>query len=281
VSRKALGKGLSALIPERAGGENPGVSLLPVDRISPNPYQPRKKISPEALEELVESVKTQGILQPILVRKSATGYEIIAGERRWRAAAQAGLKQIPAVIREADREGSLVMALVENIQRDDLNPMEAAGSYFRLTDEFGKSQEEVARLVGKDRATVTNYLRLLKLPAIVQDDLADGRLSMGHAKALLSLPDSERQIEARERVLAKGMSVREAEALMKKLARAKMSSRPKKAPDTHLSYIQDELKRRLGTKVLLKGKGRGGTIQIQYHSAEDLERILEILLGSG
>ncbi len=281
MSRKALGKGLSALIPARASVESPGISMLPVGDISPNPNQPRKRISPAALEELAESVKTQGILQPILVRRSATGYEIIAGERRWRAAAKAGLKEMPALVREATREVSLVQALVENLQREDLNPIEAASSYQRLIDDFAKSQEEVARLVGKERASVSNFLRLLKLPAIVQEDLAEGRLTMGHAKAILSLPDTTRQIEARQRIMDNGLSVREAEALAKRLAKGKAPSRPKKLADPHMSHIQEELKRRLGTRVLLKGGERGGTIQIRFHSVEDLDRILEILLGSG
>ena len=280
MTRKVLGKGLKALIPDKPVEETSGITMIPVQLISPNPQQPRKRISPELLNDLVESIRAQGLLQPVLVKKSASGYELIAGERRWRAGQMAGLEEIPALIKEAGRQDSLAMALVENIQRENLNPMEAATAYQSLVSEFSLTQEEVAGMVGKERASVANYLRLLKLPLAVQEDLAEERLSMGHARALLGLPGKGEQLEAREIVLAGGLSVRETEELVKKLTRKKRpGDRGRAAPDPHLAAIQEELIRGLGTKVKIDGRSRGGSIRIFYHSPEELERLLEVLLG--
>jgi ParB family chromosome partitioning protein len=280
VTRKVLGKGLKALIPDKTVEETAGINMIPVDLISPNPQQPRKKVSPDLLNDLVESIRSQGLLQPVLVKKSASGYELIAGERRWRAGQMAGLEEIPALIKEAGRQDSLAMALVENIQRENLNPMEAAAAYQSLISEFSLTQEEVAGMVGKERASIANYLRLLKLPMSVQEDLAEERLSMGHARALLGLPGKREQVEARDIVLAKGLSVRETEELVKKLSRKKSrAERTRPTPDLHLAAIQEDLIRSLGTKVKVEGKSRSGSIRIFYHSPDELERLLEVLLG--
>jgi ParB family chromosome partitioning protein len=282
VSRNALGKGLSALIPGRPPGEGPAtpaVSLIPIDRISPNPHQPRKQFEPQALDELVESIRTRGVLQPVLVRKSAAGYELIAGERRWRAATQAGLKEIPALVKEAGKEESLVLALVENLQRENLNPIESARAYQDLADEFHLSQEDIARLMSKDRASIANYLRLLKLPLAIQEDVATGRLSMGHARALLALPDHARQQAARDQVIARGLSVRETEELARKVARPGRRLKPRKgATDPHLFAAEEELKRTLGTKVHIKRQGTRGMIQIHFHSDDELNRLVDHLM---
>jgi len=275
-----LGKGLKALIPDKPVEETAGVTMIPVDLISPNPQQPRKKISQELLNDLADSIRSDGLLQPVLVKKSASGYELIAGERRWRAVQMAGQKEIPALVKEAGRQDSLAMALVENIQRENLNPMEAAAAYQSLVSEFDLTQEEVAGRVGKDRASVANYLRLLKLPLAVQEDLAEGRLSMGHARAILGLPGKREQLEARDAVLAGGLSVREAEGLVKTLSRKKKTGkRDRTPPDLHMAAVQEDLIRSLGTKVKIEGRSKGGSIRIYYHSPEEFERLLEAILG--
>jgi ParB family chromosome partitioning protein len=281
AAKNVLGRGLKALIPEAAGkGGDLRVTLIPIGQIAPNPGQPRKKFSPEALEELTASIRDRGVLQPILVRRSVSGYELIAGERRWRAATQAGLVEIPAIVKEAGREDSLAIALIENVQREDLNPIEAAGAYHTLAEQFGLSQDDVARLVGKDRTSVANYLRLLKLPLAIQEDVSEGRLSMGHARALLALPERHRQVAARDTVIARGLSVRATEDLIRSLTRERASpASQRKASDPNVAAIEDDLRRRLGTKVALTTRGAGGAITISYHSPEELERLLEILLG--
>lgn len=279
MSRKALGRGLKALIPDSPSAVSIGVSLIPVDQISPNPYQPRKSIDEGSLAELVDSIKVQGLLQPVLVKRSAGSFELIAGERRWRAAGLAGLREIPALIKEVDREESLAMAIVENIQRENLNPIDSAMAYQSLADEFGLSQDQIATLVGKDRSSVSNYLRLLNLPLSIQNDLSEGRLSMGHARALLSISGLNKQSEARDMILMKGLSVREAEKLAKDKSRAKRNRhKAASSKDPHLLSVQEELKRRLGTKVTISSSGNSGTIQIHFHSPDELERLVEYLL---
>ncbi len=280
MTRKALGKGLKALIPEKPNEGSPGSILIPVDSISPNPYQPRKRMAPKPLDDLEESIRSQGLLQPVLLKRSASGYELIAGERRWRASRKAGLKEIPALIKEAGRQDSLAMALVENIQRENLNPVDSALGYQALVQEFGLTQEEVARTVGKDRTSIANYLRLLKLPSSVQEDLYEERLSMGHARALLSLTDRKDQLEIRDRIVAGGLSVRDAEKLVRKAGRRKTQAGRKASPrDPHLDSLESDLKRRLGTKVKITTRRKGGSIQINYHSADEMDRLLDILLG--
>ncbi len=286
MSRNALGKGLSALLPERKTPTgSAGILQIPLDQISPNPSQPRKKFAPEALAEMVESVKVHGILQAVIVKRSPSGFELIAGERRFRAAREAGLAEIPAVVLEVGQKESLAIAVVENLQRENLNPIEEAAAFQRMSQELGMTQEEIARIVGKDRASVANYLRLLKLPAAVQEDLAEERLSMGHARALLSLPEHRDQVRLRDRIVAEGSSVREAEEMVARTlaeVRGKVARKgpPRKAGrDLHLASIEESLKRRLGTKVTLSGSGDKGMIQIHYHSLEELNRVLDLLGG--
>lgn len=271
--KTALGKGLDALIPEK--GEN--ITQLDIDRIMPGKQQPRRIFNEEALRELSSSIKEKGVLQPILVSRTGDGsFNLIAGERRWRAATLAGLKKIPAIIKNVDSRDSLEMALIENIQREELNPIETAEGFNRLLNEFNLTQEELADKVGKERATVTNYLRLLKLPAEIKDMLYNGKLSMGHAKALLALEGRSNQIEAARSIINKGLSVREAELLAKK------NSKPAKiAPDKdpQITSLEDKLIKHLGTKVHIAQKNKKkGKIEIEYFSLEEFNRLLDILL---
>ena len=222
MQKQALGKGLGALIPDLSGLDDKerkalGISEIELDKIIPNEYQPRKVFDDEKLKELAASIKEQGVIQPIIVHRAGTGYQLIAGERRWRASRLAGLKTIPALVKEATKRELLEMALIENIQREDLNPLEAAEAYKRLQDEFKLTQEDLAKRVGKERSTVTNFLRLLNLPREVKQELATGALSMGHAKALLSLERVRDQLQAAAAIVKNGLSVREAEALASRL----------------------------------------------------------------
>jgi ParB family chromosome partitioning protein len=289
--RPALGKGLSALIPDTQlappqPGPLPGVLELEVDRLAPNDYQPRLNIDDARLEQLAASIRANGVIQPIVVRKVDDGYRIIAGERRWRAARLAGLTRVPVVVKEvagdATEQRVLQMALVENIQRDDLNPIDEAKAYRRLADEFNLTQDAIASAVGKDRATVANTLRLLKLPADVQDLVASGELSMGHARALLALPGDQSQRQIAREVKARGLSVRETEALVKRelegASRESRTARPAApAADVHTRAAEDKLKLQLGTRVRIKRKGKGGRIEIDFTSEDELIRIYEAL----
>jgi ParB family chromosome partitioning protein len=286
VSRNALGKGLSALLPERKTPTgSAGVLQIPLDQISPNPSQPRKHFAPEALADLVASVKVHGILQAVLVRRSPSGFELIAGERRFRAAREAGLTEIPAVVFEVAEKESMAISMVENLQRENLNPIEEAAGFQRMSQELGLTQEEIARIVGKDRTSVANFLRLLKLPAAIQQDLTEDRLTMGHARALLSLPDHATQLNLRDRILAEGSSVRETEEMVTRTltsgpGKPSRKGKPRQvAGDIHLASVEESLKRRLGVKVTLAGSEKKGVIQIHYHSLEELNRLLDILGG--
>ncbi len=273
--KTALGKGLGALIPE----DQTGVKEIDLGRIEPNPEQPRKVFDKGALEELSASIKEKGVLQPVIVRQAEGGkYYLIAGERRWRAAKMAGLKKIPAIVKDASSSEALELALIENIQRDDLNPLETAEAFQRLIDEYKYTQEELSKRVGKERATIANYLRLLKLPSELKGFVADGRLSMGHAKAILSLPTKNAQIEAARAVIKKGLSVRETERLCKERAFSKKSAKTVKRKDPNILSLEERLKQSLGTKVEIKHKGKKGKIEIEYYSLEELDRLLEILL---
>lgn len=286
MSRNALGKGLSALLPERKTPTgSAGVLQIPLDQISPNPSQPRKHFAPEALADLVASVKVHGILQAVLVRRSPSGFELIAGERRFRAAREAGLTEIPAVVFEVAEKESMAISMVENLQRENLNPIEEAAGFQRMSQELGLTQEEIARIVGKDRTSVANFLRLLKLPAAIQQDLTEDRLTMGHARALLSLPDHATQLNLRDRILAEGSSVRETEEMVTRTltsgpGKPSRKGKPRQvAGDIHLASVEESLKRRLGVKVTLAGSEKKGVIQIHYHSLEELNRLLDILGG--
>jgi ParB family chromosome partitioning protein len=278
MQKQALGKGLGALIPDLSVLDDKekkalGIIEIELDKIIPNEYQPRKVFNDEKLRELAASIKEQGIIQPVIVHRAGTGYQLIAGERRWRASRLAGLKTIPALVKEATKRELLEMALIENIQREDLNPLEAAEAYKRLQDEFKLTQEDLAKRVGKERSTVTNFLRLLGLPKEIKQELATGALTIGHAKALLSLERVRDQMRAAGMIVRKGLSVREAEVLSSRL---KNPPKEKKVRLSHeLKSIEERLRKALGTKVVIAAKSKGGRIVIDYYSAEELERILE------
>lgn len=277
VKRKALGKGLSALIqtPEKIGDNYLQCSI---HEITPSSVQPRKDFNEQHLQELADSIKEKGIIEPLLVRRSGNGYELIAGERRWRAAKLAGLKEVPVVVRDATDEESLELAIIENIQRADLNAMEEAEAYKNLMDRFGLSQDETAKRVGKERATVANYLRLLKLPPEVKEELKNGAISMGHAKVLLSLDGHATQREICRRIIQKELSVRETEEIAKYYAKGdKKSSSSSQKKTAHVKSLEDELRNIFGTKVLVKDKKGKGRVEVEFYSYEELERILEML----
>jgi ParB family transcriptional regulator, chromosome partitioning protein len=282
--RPALGKGLSALIPD-APEPPPRSSPIEadVDRLSPNRFQPRLNVDDKRLRELAESIRTNGIIQPIVVRRDGDRFQIIAGERRWRAAMLAGLTRVPVVVRDVapDRDQSLLeMALIENIQREDLNPIDEALAYRRLADEFHLKQDDIAAAVGKDRASVANTVRLLKLPDEVRAEVASGRLSMGHARALLSLTTEAEQLRIARDVIARSLSVRETESLVKKLVESGTPARdaaPAKPVDVHTRAAEDRLKLLLGTKVRIVRQGTRGRIEIDFVSEDELIRIYEQL----
>ncbi|MFM8316695.1 MAG: ParB/RepB/Spo0J family partition protein, partial [Deltaproteobacteria bacterium] len=270
--KKPLGRGLASLIPEAQGpeGQLPGAQIkkdffyCDIEKIVPNTYQPRKIFQKEALDELVESVKVHGVIQPLVVRQKDGRYELIAGERRWRAAQRAGLKQVPVVVKEIDGDQtSLEMAIIENIQREDLNCIEEAIAYQQLMDEFQLSQEDIATRVGKNRATVANTLRLLKLPAVIREDITAGKITMGHARALLSLETAEDQLAIREAIVKKKLSVRETERKVAEHIRDK-GKVPGAAPspeNVHLTALEEDLKRVYGTMVKIVGSENKGVIQ--------------------
>jgi len=271
--KTALGKGLDALLPDK--GEN--IINIEVGKILPGKQQPRKVFNEEALKELSASIKEKGVLQPILVSRTGDGsFNLIAGERRWRASVQAGLKKIPAIVKNVDSRDSLEMALIENIQREQLNPIETAEGFNTLMQEFNLTQEELADKVGKERATVANYLRLLKLPFEIKDMIYTGKLSMGHARALLAIEGRNSQIEAARKIVRNGLSVREAELLAKKPAKP-VRIRPERDPQ--IASLEEKLIRNLGTKVhILQQNKKKGKIEIEYYSLEELNRLLDILL---
>lgn len=278
AKRKALGKGLSALIPEAGKVEDDGrLFQCPVEQIHPNPYQPRQDFSPAELEEMVASVREKGILTPLLVTKTSQGYQLIAGERRWRAAQKAGLERVPVVTREVSADEALELALIENIHRKDLNPIEEAQAYRRLMDEIGITQESLARRLGKQRSSITNFLRLLNLPGVVQKDLIDGRLSMGHARVLAGVKGAETQHSLRRSAIQKGLSVRRLEALAKKTKRTARTTGQWAELEGYFRSLAEQLKRSLGTKVEISRKGKAGRIVIHYYSDEELDRLLERL----
>ncbi len=272
--KTALGRGLNALIPEK-GDE---ILHIDINRILPGAYQPRKNFSENSLKELAVSIKEKGVLQPVLVSRTGDGsFSLIAGERRWRAATIAGLKKIPAMVKNVASRDAFEMALIENIQREDLNPVETAEAFNRLMKDFGLTQEELSDKVGKERATVANYLRLLKLPDEIKAMLYEGSLSMGHARALLAIEGRAAQVEAAKKILKTGLSVREAEAIAKKSTGA---SKGKKIKDAQIASLEEKLIKHLGTKIRLVHKGKkGGKIEIDYYSLDELDRILEILMA--
>jgi len=287
--RPALGKGLSALIPELA--DTPVRASAPhdadIDRLSPNEFQPRAVVDDERLQELAQSIRGNGVIQPIVVRRIGDRFQIIAGERRWRAAKLAGLLRVPIVVKEvaAGQERSLLqMALIENIQRENLNPIDEALAYRRLADEFHLKQEEIASAVGKDRASVANIVRLLKLPDAVRAEVAAGRLSMGHARALLSLADEADQRRIARDIVSRSLSVRETEAVVKKIVESAAPEReqaPPKPVDVHTRAAEDRLKLLFGTRVRIVRSGTRGRIEIDFNSEDELIRIYDQLTDRG
>ena len=280
--RPALGKGLSALIPDAP--EPPrGASLeVDVDRIQPNRYQPRHQVDAEGIEDLARSIAANGIIQPIVVRKVDGGYQIIAGERRWRAAQHAGLLKVPVVVKDVapGQEGRLLeMALIENIQRENLNAIEEALAYRRLADEFDLTQEQISTAVGKDRSSIANLVRLLRLPEVVRDQVAAGVLSMGHARALLALEQEAAITKAASEVVARRLSVRETEALVKRVLAGPPKPRTSKVADVHTRAAEQDLRMALGTPVRIVRKGKGGKIEVDFNSEDELQRIYETMTG--
>jgi ParB family transcriptional regulator, chromosome partitioning protein len=276
VMKRALGRGLSALLPPAETEDAGRFRELPTESLVPNPQQPRRHFDQQALEELAASIRASGVLQPLVVRPRGAQYEILVGERRWRAAQQAGLARVPAIVREASDAEALELGLVENLLREDLNPLEAADAYQRLLTEFGWTQEELARRLGKDRSSVANALRLLRLPPLIQEDLRTGRLTMGHARALLGLPSPAAQLRLRQRILTQDWSVRATEAGVQ----ARRPGRPKarrRAAD--LDALEEELRQALGTRVRLVGTMLRGRIELPYTTGAELERIHARLTG--
>lgn len=280
MNRKALGKGINALIPDfeigvpQSGGAGPGVGELLIDEISPNKLQPRKYFDDEKLEELVQSIRENGVLQPVVVQKGeGAGYELIVGERRWRASKKAGLKKIPAVIREVSDTESLELAIIENIHRQDLNPIEEADAYSRLANEFGLTQEKLGKRLGKSRTSVTNTLRLLKLPQSVKQEMVAGRLSMGHARALLGLESVQDMEALKKEILKKDLNVRQVEGRVKQMKTPPEVAPPARKKNVFIKNLETELERKLGTKVEIAPRKKGGKVVVTYYSDDDLERI--------
>lgn len=275
VKKTGLGKGMGALLPV-VNEDRGSYFLCPIEEIKPNRAQPRKTFVNEKLEELAASIREKGIIQPLVVCRKGQHYELIAGERRWRAAQKAGLREVPVVIQDVSEDTALEMALIENIQREDLNAVEEAEAYRALLEKFDFSQEELAKRVGKDRSTVANALRLLKLPEEVQRDIVTEKLTMGHARALLALESADLLSQAREEILKKGLTVRATEALVKRLK----SARPAKAAtriDPELTDLTEQLMRHFKAKVAIRAKSRGGTLEISYGSKDELSRIIDLL----
>ena len=285
ASQKGLGKGLGALfgdLPPAETAETPNRSL-PIQKIEPNPQQPRRHFDPEELQALADSIARHGVIQPLAVRAVGNGYyQIIAGERRWRAARMAGLQEIPAVIVEADDQQAAELALIENLQRQDLNPVEEAMGYRRLLEEYGMTQEQAAERVGKSRPTVANALRLLALPEDLLEMVADGRLSPGHARAVLTVKDEARQREAAQKIAALQLSVRQAELLCRNMGREKPPV-PAASPLAvdYLARCEKQLSRRLGRGVKITNGKRKGHLDLEFYGPDDLERLLEALQKLG
>ena len=278
MQKKALGRGLQTLIPVGNAAGRDEIEDVPLSLVSPNPFQPRRVFDEAELEELANSVKAKGVLQPILVRKLGDGgFELIAGERRWRAARLAGLKKIPAIIRPATDAEAMEMALIENLQRKDLNPMEAARAYQRLMKEFGLTQEAVSRTLGKERSSIANTVRLLALQSDVQTWVESDQLSLGHAKVLLAVSDPEQQVRLGRRAVTERLSVRDLERLVRPAQRAGRSNNARKGHRP--SEIEERMSRRLGTKVRLIHGKTGGKIVVDYYSPADLERVIDMILG--
>ncbi|MFC1667114.1 ParB/RepB/Spo0J family partition protein [Candidatus Omnitrophota bacterium] len=298
MEKKVLGKGLGALIPDKAELGNlkqadgksgrvqvltskvqQGIANISIDRIKANKYQPREDFDQRSLKDLAASIKEKGFIQPVLVRSKQGEYELIAGERRFRAAKMLGLNQVPAIIKDVSDLDSLELSIIENIQREDLNPIDQAKAYKRLLDEFNLTQENIADTIGKDRATVANMLRLLKLPQKIQEYVSRGTISMGHARAMLGLPDTSEQTRLCTKIIKNDLSVRETERYAKKMA--PHSKKKIQDKDPNLISIEEKLRDILGTKVKIVSSKKGGRIEIEFYSDRDLERILTLLKSIG
>jgi len=285
ANRKALGRGLKALIPDVPEGNqenNSNIQFIEVVKISPNPFQPRETFDRDKYEELKNSIAEKGIVQPITVRRFNDGYQLIAGERRLRSVSDLGLDTIPAFIMDVETDEEMMeLSIIENIHREDLNPIDIANGYKRLIEECQLTQESIAQKVGKDRATVANFLRLLKLPRPIQESVQTGELTMGHARALITLENSEEQIDLWNKIVKNSLSVRRVEQLVRNYSRKKKSAVPT-VPNANTYYIEDaenKLRTRLATKVVVKPKKKGGVIEIEYYSEEDLNRLIAIIYG--
>ncbi|MBI4382119.1 MAG: ParB/RepB/Spo0J family partition protein [candidate division NC10 bacterium] len=278
AQRRALGRGLEALIP---GADASGIMQIPVEEIALGQFQPRRSIDKARLKELAASIAAHGVLSPIILRREEGRLEVVAGERRLRAARMAGLSAVPAVVKELSGGEALEIALVENLQREDLNPIEQAEAYLRLQEEFGLTQEEVARRVGRDRSSVANALRLLRLPKQIRADVVAGVLSEGHARALLGLERSADQVKARDQAIRLGLSVRGTEALVRRMKRPVRVKRRAPLGQPAVRAAEEALRQALGTKVRIARKGAGGTIEVEFYSTEDLDRIYERICGRG
>ena len=281
MNKRGLGRGLGALLSANPG-EGDSLVEVSIDQLEPNPNQPRKSFESNALEELTASIRSSGVIQPVIVRRIADGYQLIAGERRWRAARQAGLERIPAIVREATDAESLELALVENLLREDLNPIEEAEAYRSLLAQFGWTQEQLAQRIARDRTSIANALRLLRLPDEIQDDLRAGRLTMGHARALLALATSAEQLKLRDEILAHDWSVRATEESIRAVERATPAQRirtprRRRGHSAELAALEQSLQRALMTRVVIVGNERRGKIEVSYATADELERLSELL----
>ena len=278
--RPALGRGLSALIPDAPSVAAPAAERgldVDTDLLRPNPFQPRGQMDDARIEDLARSIRAHGVIQPIVVRRAgADGYEIVAGERRWRASQRAGLLKVPVVVRDVPDDRLLAAALIENIQREDLNPIEEAQAYRRLADDLGLTQDQIADAVGKDRSSIANYVRLLRLPHEIRENVAAGSLSMGHARAILGLVDESAQLRVSRDVVAKHLSVRETEALVAKSGQIP-AKRVEQTKDVHTRAAEDRLRFSLGTRARIVRKGRGGRIEIDFANENELQRLFEYL----
>ncbi|HXG31196.1 MAG TPA: ParB/RepB/Spo0J family partition protein [Thermodesulfobacteriota bacterium] len=277
MKKVTLGRGLNALIPTEKEGYS--YTLVNVGEIKPNAFQPRKDFDERAIEELASSIQENGILQPLIVRKTEGQYEIIAGERRWRAAQRAGLTRVPVIIKDVSDREALELALVENLQREDLNPIEEATAYEQLIEDFGLTHEEISKRIGKERSTITNQLRLLKLPDEIKQALIAGEITAGHARAILGIQSSAKAKEILEAIKRDKLSVRKTEKLVQKISIHKEKTARFDNSDFYIKYITDELKKALGTQVKIIDREGKGKIEIEYYSKMELERLIEILIG--
>ena len=286
--RQALGKGLAALFPQKTAGQGSdsggqeSVQRLPINSIEPNPYQPRRIFNKESIEELAQSIRVDGLIQPIVVRPQGDGYLLVVGERRLRAAKVAGLTEIPGIVQDIKADRILEITLVENIQREDLNPIEVALALRMMVEELGLSHEMLAERTGKNRTTITNLLRLLRLPKDIQQLVAERRLSMGHARAILGIDEAQDQRSVAEKAVAQGLSVRQVERTVRRLSEPQRKKDGKAAIDPNIAAAIEEMEQALGTRVKLVARGKNrGRIEIEYYSSDDLDRIYEVIVGEG